>query len=81
MSLQSKTIKKSIHYQLKHYLKKNGPLYKYRSGFRANFFTNSCLAEQTNFVLTNMDKGVHTGTILTDFKEAFDIHTSSQTSF
>ena len=36
----SKVIEKSIHYQLEDYLKKNGILYKYQSGFRACFSTD-----------------------------------------
>ena len=40
--------------------------WKYQSRFRANFSTDSCLAQQTDVALTDMDKGIHTGTILID---------------
>ena len=46
----SKIIEKSIHYQLQDYLKENGLLYKCQSGLRANFSTDSCLAQTTDFV-------------------------------
>ena len=45
---------------------------KYQSGFRANFSTDSCLAQLTDFVLRGMDKGIHTGMILIDLHEHFD---------
>ena len=63
---------KSMHYQSQHYIKENSLLYKYLSGFRENFSTGSCLAELTAFILTGMNKGMHTGMILTDLQQAFD---------
>ena len=38
------------------------------TSFRANFSTGLSLAQQTNLSLTDMDKGMHTGTILIDLK-------------
>ena len=38
----SKIIEKAIHIQTQDYLDKNGLLYKYQSGFRANVSTDSC---------------------------------------
>ena len=57
---------------VKHHLKENGLLYKYLSGFRANFSTGSCLAQLTAFILTDMNKGMHTAMILIDLQQAFD---------
>ena len=36
------------------------------------FFTGSCLAQQTGFVLTDMNKVLHTDMILIDLYKAFD---------
>ena len=69
----SKIIEKTIQIQTQEYLDKNGLLYKYQSGFRANFSTDSCLVQLTDFVLRGMDKGFHNGMILVDLQKAFDI--------
>ena len=69
----SKIIEKTIQIQTQEYLDKNGLLYKYQSGFRANFSTDSCLVQLTNFVLRGMDEGFHIGMILVDLQKAFDI--------
>ena len=65
----SKVIEKTIRIQ---YLDKNGLLYKYQSGLHANFSTDSCLVQLTDFILREMDKGFHTGMILVDLQKAFD---------
>ena len=44
----------------------------YQSGFRTNHSTNFCLTQFTDFVLTGMDKQMHTGMILVDLQKAFD---------
>ena len=72
LPLVSKIIEKTIHLQTQDYLNRNGLLYKYQSGFRANFSTDSCLAQLTDFILKGMDKGMHTGMILVDLQKAFD---------
>ena len=68
----SKVIEKTIQIQTQEYLDKNDLLYKYQSGFRANFSTDSCLAQLTDFILRRMDKGFHTGMVLADLQKAFD---------
>ena len=64
-----KIIEKTIQIQTREYLDKNGLLYKYQSGFRANFSTDSCLVQLTNFIFIGMDKGFHTGMILADLQK------------
>ena len=44
----------------------------YQSGFHANFSTDSCLVQLTDFILRGMDKGFHTGMILVDLQKAND---------
>ena len=72
LPLVSKLIEKAIHLQTQEYLDKNGLLYKFQSGFRKNFSTDSCLVQLTNFIVNGMDKGLHTGMILIDLQKAFD---------
>ena len=68
----SKIIEKTVQIQTQEYLDKNGLLYKYQSGFCANFSTDSCLVQLTDFILRGMDKGFCTGMILVDLQKAFD---------
>ena len=53
------------------YLDKNFLLYKYQSGFHANFSTGFCLVKLPDFIFGGMNKGFHTGLILVDLQEAF----------
>ena len=39
-------------------LDKNGLLYKYQSGFYANFSTESCFVQLTDFIFGEMEKSV-----------------------
>ena len=68
----SKIIEKTIQIKTQEYLDKNSSLYKYQSGFGANFSTDSCLTHLTDFILREMDKGFYTGMILVDLQKAFD---------
>ena len=68
----SNIIEKTIQIQTQEYLDKNDLLYKYQSGFHANFSMDSCLFQFTNFILRGMDKGFHTGMILVELQKAFD---------
>ena len=52
--------------------KKNDLLQKYQSGCRAKFLADSCLVQLTDFVLSGLDKGMHTGMIMMDLKQVFD---------
>ena len=67
----SKIIEKNIQVQAQEYLDKNSLLYKYQSGFRANFSMDSCLAQLTDFILRGMGKESHTEMILVDLQKAF----------
>ena len=72
LPLLSKLIEKAIHIQTQEYLDKHGLLYKFQSGFRKNFSTDSCLVHLSDFIINGMDKGLHTGMILIDLQKAFD---------
>ena len=47
-------------------------LYKYQSGFRANFSTDSCLSYLHDLITKGFDAGLYTGMILIDLQKAFD---------
>ena len=72
LPLVSKIIEKSNYYQLQDYLKEKGLLYKCHSRFRANFYIYLCLSQLRVYLLTGMNKGMHTGMILIDLQKAFD---------
>ena len=67
--LLSKLIEKAIHIQTLEYLDKHGLLYKFQSGFRKTFFTDSYLVQLSDFIINGMDKGLHTGMILIDLQK------------
>ena len=72
LPLLSKLIEKAIHIQAQEYLDKHGMLYKFQSGLRKNFSTDSCLVQLRDFIINGMDKGLHTGMTLIDLHKAFD---------
>ena len=72
LPLISKIFEKIIHDQTQNYLSKNKILYKFQSGFRSNYSTNSCLAYLTNIISEGFDTGLYTGMILIDLQKAFD---------
>ena len=67
----SKIIEKNIQNQIQEYLDNNGLLYKYQSGFCANFSADPCLVKLTDIILRGMDKGFHTGMILVNLQKVF----------
>ena len=60
LPLISTLIEKAIHIQTQEYLDKNGLIYKFQSGFRKNFSTDSCLVQLTDYIIKGMDKGQQT---------------------
>ena len=68
----SKIIEKIIQIQTQDFLDKNGWLYKYQWGFHANFSTDSCLVQLTDYILRGIDKGFYTEMILVDLQKTFD---------
>ena len=72
LPLLSKLIEKAIHIQTQEYLDRHGLLYKFQSGFRKKFSTDSCLVQLSDFIINGMDKGLHTGMILIDLQKASD---------
>ena len=72
LPLNSKVIEEVIHNQTEHFLSKDKTFYKYQSGFRKAFSTNSCLTLLTGKINKGFESGKYTGLILTDLQKAFD---------
>ena len=68
----SKIIEKLIHDQTQTFLNENKILFKFQSGFRQNYSTDSCLSYLSNKITTSFESGLHTGMILIDLQKAFD---------
>ena len=72
LPLISKIIEKVIHDQTQAFLDENKILYRFQSGFRKHFSTDSCLSYLNNKIATGFESGLHTGMILIDLQKAFD---------
>ena len=72
LPLISTLIEQTIHIQTQEYLEITGLIYKFWSSFMKIFSTDSCLVHLTDYIIKDMDKGQHTGMILTDLQKAFD---------
>ena len=71
LPLISKIIEKIIHDQTQNFLDKN-VIYRYQSGFRKFYSTDSCLSYLNNKIATGFESGLFTGMILIDLQKAFD---------
>jgi hypothetical protein len=72
LSIVSKIFEKVVYDQISSYLKEMDILYKFQSGFRGGFSTDTCLTHLYDFIRLHMDKGNFVGMILMDLQKAFD---------
>ena len=72
LALISKIIEKVIHDQTQAFLDENKILYRFQSGFKKHFSTDSCLSYLNNKIATGLESGLCTGMILIDLQKAFD---------
>ena len=72
LPILSKIIGRIIHGQTQEFLSKNKIIYRFQSGFRKNYSTNTCLGHLTDKITTGFEKGLFTGMILIDLQKAFD---------
>ena len=47
-------------------------VYKFQSGFRSRYSTDTCLTHLTDFIKFQMDQGHFVGMVLLDLQKAFD---------
>ena len=72
LPLVSKIIEKNIHDQTQRFLDKNDIIYRYQSGFRKFFSTNSCLSYLNNNIAIGFESSLYTGMTLIDLQKASD---------
>ena len=72
LPLISKLIEKFIHGQTQKYLDDYNILYRYQSGFRKSYSTDSCLSYLNNKIAAGFESCLYTGIILIDLQKAFD---------
>ena len=72
LPLISKVFERCIHDQLQKYVTNFNIIYKFQSGFRSDFSTDTCLSYLHDKILKGLDKGEYTGMILIDLQKAFD---------
>ena len=72
LPLISKLIEKVIHDQPRKYLSDHNILCKYKSAFRTNHSTDTCLSYLNDKIIKGFDRGEVTGVILIDLHKAFD---------
>lgn len=72
LCIASKILERAIYIQVEQYLKENNILYKFQSGFRGVYSTETCLIHLTDHIRIQMAKGNYTGMVLLDLQKAFD---------
>ena len=72
LPLISKVIEKAIHNQTQNFLDTNRILYRYQSGFRKHYSTDTCLSYLTDKVSTGFEKGLLTVMVLINLQKVFD---------
>ena len=72
LTILSKVFERVVYDQVESYLNQKRLLYKFQSGFRSRFSTDTCLIHLTDFIKFQMDQGHYVGMILLDLQKAFD---------
>ena len=72
LSIISKVFERVIYDQFDAYLTEKKLLYKFQSGFRRDFSTDTCLIHLSDYIRFQMDKGNFVGMVLLDLQKAFD---------
>lgn len=72
LSIISKVFERVVYDQIESYLNEKEILYKFQSGFRKRFSTDTCLIHLSDYIKFEMDKGHFIGMVLLDLQKAFD---------
>ena len=70
LPVMSKVFERIVHEQLYQYLSSNSIIYKYQSGFRSPFSTNTAHTYLGDKITFHLDKGLYTGVVLLDLQKA-----------
>ena len=68
----SKVFERVVYDQIEAYLDPEKLLYKFQSGFRSRFSTDTCLIHLTELIKFQMDSSYYFGMVLLDLQKAFD---------
>ena len=68
----SKIFERIVYDQLSKHLDKHNIFYKYQSGFRRSYSTETALIDLSGRIKFSMDKGLYTGMVMIDLQKAFD---------
>ena len=72
LSVVSKILEKSVHAQMEKYFQEKKLIYKFQSGFRTGYSTETCLIHLTDFIRNEISQGRMVGMVLLDLQKAFD---------
>ena len=68
----SKIFERNVYDQLSKHLDKRDILYKYQSGLRRSYSTETALINLSDRIKFSMEKGLYTGMVMIDLQKAFD---------
>ena len=72
LTIISKVFEIVVYDQVESYLGQKKLLYKFQSGFRSRYSTDTCLTHLTDFIKFQKDQGHFVGMVLLDLQKAFD---------
>ena len=72
LNIISKILERVVYDQVEKYFQDQDLLYKYQSGFRRGYSTDTCLIHLSDFIRGENDKGNVVGMVLLDLQKAFD---------
>ena len=68
----SKILERAVYVQMEKHLKDNNILYKFQSGFRTSYSTDTCLINLQDSIRMEISQGKYVGMVLIDLQKAFD---------
>ena len=72
LTIMSNILERAVYTQVEDHLKTHKLFYKFQSGFRTSYSTDSCLTYLTDFIRFQMDRGFFVGMVMIDLQKAFD---------
>ena len=72
LSVASKILEKAVFVQFNRYLTENNIIFKFQSGFRGKYSTDTCLIYLQDHIRNQISAGLFTGMVLLDIQKAFD---------
>ena len=70
LTILSKVFERALYDQIEFFLDQRQLLYKFQSGFRSRYSTDTCLIHLTDYIKFQMDQGHFVGRILLDMQKS-----------